>query len=88
MLGGVHIHTDAHAAYLRPPEPNPTPSALFVSTRHQFEEQRIEQWQMEWAEKAEVRAVAHRKMLEAVLANPDNEPERALQKKLKVSGGL
>lgn len=67
---------------------SPTPSSLFVSTRYQFEEQRIEQWQMEWAEKAEVRAVAHRKMLEAVLANPDNEPERALQKKLKVSGGL
>lgn len=41
---------------------------------------------MDWANKAEVRAVAHRKMLEAVLANPDNEPERALQKKLKVSG--
>lgn len=39
---------------------------------------------MEWAEKAENRAIAHRKMLEAVLANPDNEPERALQRKLKV----
>lgn len=50
----------------------------------QFEEQRIEQWQMEWAEKGEKRAIAHRKMLEAVLANPDNEPERALQRKLKV----
>lgn len=40
---------------------------------------------MEWAEKGENRAIAHRKMLEAVLAHPDNEPERALQKKLKVS---
>lgn len=40
---------------------------------------------MEWAEKGENRTIAHRKMLEAVLAHPDNEPERALQKKLKVS---
>lgn len=59
------------------------PFFAFLSIE-QFEEQRIEQWQMEWAEKAETRAVAHRKMLEAVLASPDNEPERALQKKLKV----
>lgn len=50
----------------------------------QFEEQRIEQWQMEWAQKGEERALAHRKMLEAVLKHPDNDPERALQKSLKV----
>ncbi|CAM9966823.1 unnamed protein product [Ectocarpus sp. 12 AP-2014] len=48
-----------------------------------FEEQRVEQWQIEWAEKGEKRAIAHRKMLEAVLAHPDNEPEKALQKTLK-----
>ncbi|CAM9140583.1 unnamed protein product, partial [Hapterophycus canaliculatus] len=48
-----------------------------------FEEQRVEQWQMEWAEKGESRAIAHRKMLEAVLAHPDNAPEKALQKQLK-----
>lgn len=45
----------------------------------------MEQWQIEWAEKGENRAIAHRKMLEAVLAHPDNEPEKALQKTLKVS---
>lgn len=39
---------------------------------------------MEWAEKGENRAIAHRKMLEAVLAHPDNAPEKALQKELKV----
>ncbi|CAM9580526.1 unnamed protein product [Pylaiella littoralis] len=47
-----------------------------------FEEQRIEQWQREWAEKGESRAIAHRKMLEAVLAHPDNDPEKALRKTL------
>ena len=50
----------------------------------QVEEQRIEQWLKDWAEKAEERAVAHRKMLEAVLIHPDNEPEKALQKSLEV----
>lgn len=50
----------------------------------QFEEQRIEQWQMEWAEKAEERALELRKSLEAILKNPDNPPEKAIQKKMKV----
>lgn len=51
----------------------------------QLEEQRIEQWLKDWAEKGEERAIAHRKMLEAVLAHPDNGPEKALQKSLEVS---
>lgn len=59
----------------------------FAFSPDQFEEQRIEQWQMEWAEKGENRAIAHRKMLEAALAHPDNEPEKALQKSLKVRNG-
>lgn len=50
----------------------------------QFEEQRIEQWQVSWAEKGEKRAVAHRKMLEAALKHPDNPPEVALQVSLQV----
>lgn len=40
---------------------------------------------MEWAEKGEQRAIAYRKMLEAVLKFPDNGPEKALQKSLQVS---
>lgn len=40
---------------------------------------------MEWARKGEERALAHRKMIEAVLKHPDNEPEKALQKSLRVS---
>lgn len=55
---------------------------FFAPTK--FEEQRIEQWQREWAEKGESRAIAHRKMLEAVLAHPDNDPEKALRKTLHV----
>lgn len=60
-------------------------SSSLVFRSGQFEEQRVEQWQIEWAEKGEKRAIAHRKMLEAVLAHPDNEPEKALQKTLKVT---
>ncbi|CAB1099266.1 unnamed protein product [Ectocarpus sp. CCAP 1310/34] len=60
-----------------------TAKEKFKAAAERFEEQRVEQWQIEWAEKGETRAIAHRKMLEAVLAHPDNEPEKALQKTLK-----
>lgn len=50
----------------------------------QLEEQRIEQWQKEWADKGEERAIALRKKLEAILKNPDTPPEKALQRQLKV----
>ncbi|CAM9228839.1 unnamed protein product, partial [Sphacelaria rigidula] len=47
------------------------------------EERRIEAWQKSWADKAEDRAMALRKTLEAVLLHPDTAPEKALQRKLK-----
>lgn len=62
--------------------------SLVCAPFDQFEEQRIEQWQMEWAQKGEERAIAHRKMLEAVLTHPDNEPEKALRKALQVGNPL
>lgn len=70
---------------LRPTSPIPPFDHGLRAGWGQFEEQRIEQWQMEWAQKGEERAIAYRKMLEAVLNHCDTERERALQKEIQVS---
>lgn len=56
---------------------------MYLLSSVKFEEQRIENWQRDWAARAEFRVLELRKHLEAVLANPDTPPERALQRQLQ-----